>query len=73
VRKQVKDLPLKVVLDDSMAMMPQLKLSGFEAVKVGARISLSGTPKAQAGDLFSEKTAVKAGDQIELVIDSIVE
>ncbi len=73
VRKQVKDLPLKVILDDSMAMMPQLKLSGFEAVKVGARISLSGTPKAQTGDLFSEKTAVKAGDQIELVIDSIVE
>ncbi len=73
VRKQVKDLPLDVMLDDSMAMMPQLKLSGFEAVKVGARISLSGTPKAQTGDLFSEKTAVKAGDQVELVIDSIVE
>jgi cytochrome c-type biogenesis protein CcmH len=73
VRKQVKDLPLNIVLDDSMAMMPQLKLSGFEAVKVGARISLSGTPKAQVGDLFSEKTAVKAGDQVELVIDSIVE
>ncbi|HHL19744.1 MAG TPA: c-type cytochrome biogenesis protein CcmI [Thiothrix sp.] len=73
MRKQVKDLPLEVMLDDSMAMMPQLKLSGFEAVKVGARISLSGTPKAQKGDLFSEKTAVKAGDQVELVIDSVVE
>ena len=73
MRKQVKDLPLEVMLDDSMAMMPQLKLSGFEAVKVGARISLSGTPKAQKGDLFSEKTAVKAGDQVELVIDSVIE
>lgn len=73
LRKQVKDLPFEIVLDDSMAMMPQLKLSGFEAVKVGARVSLGGTPKAQAGDLFSEKSSVKAGEQVELVIDSVVE
>lgn len=71
-RKQVKDLPLDIKLDDSMAMMPQLKLSGFKEVKVGARISLSGTPQAQAGDLFAEQSSVKAGDSVALEISQVV-
>jgi cytochrome c-type biogenesis protein CcmH len=60
-RKQVEDLPLTLTLDDSMAMMPQLKLSAFESVLVGARVSLSGDPSAQAGDLEGEEGPVKPG------------
>ncbi len=73
VRKQVKDLPLTVTLDDSLAMMPQLKLSGFKEVKVGARISLSGTPTKSKGDLYTEKSPVKPGEKIQLTIDQVVE
>ncbi len=72
VRKQVKDLPLEIELNDTMAMMPSLKLSSFNEVIVGARISKSGRPIAQNGDLFSEKSSVKAGDKVSLEIDSIV-
>lgn len=72
-RKQVKDLPLKIVLDDSMAMMPAMKLSGFSEVVVGARISKSGQPIAQNGDLFTEKKPIKAGESVELEIDSVVQ
>ena len=72
VRKQVKDLPIEVELNDAMAMMPNLKLSAFSEVIVGARISKSGQPSAQNGDLFSEKSAVKAGDKISLEIDTVV-
>ncbi|MCG7932988.1 MAG: c-type cytochrome biogenesis protein CcmI, partial [Candidatus Thiodiazotropha lotti] len=54
VRKKVSDLPISISLDDSMAMMPQMKLSGFNEVVVGARISMSGSPTAQAGDLEGE-------------------
>lgn len=71
-RKQVKDLPLEIKLDDSMAMMPQMKLSSFKEVKVGARISLSGTPQAQTGDLFAEQSPVKAGDSVTLEISQVV-
>ncbi len=73
LRKQVKDLPLKFTLDDSMAMQPQLKLSGFEQVVVVARVSKSGTPMAQPGDLQGLTGAIKPGVKgLNIVIDSVV-
>jgi cytochrome c-type biogenesis protein CcmH len=54
VKRTVGELPLELRLDDSMAMMPQLKLSQFDRVVVGARVSFSGDPIAQPGDLFGE-------------------
>jgi len=72
IKKQVKDLPIQVTLNDAMAMMPSLKLSSFSEVIVGARVSKSGQPISQNGDLFSEKSSVKAGDSINIEIDAIV-
>ena len=70
-RLKVSDLPAQVTLDDSMAMLPQLKLSSVARVKVVARISRSGQPTAQSGDLQSEDQIVDVapGVKVALVID----
>ncbi len=51
VRKKVRDLPTEITLDDGMAMMPERKLSSFEQIVIGARISKSGQATPSAGDL----------------------
>lgn len=61
LRKQVKDLPLRFVLDDSMSMMPDVKLSGFPMVVVGARISKNGSATPAAGDFEGLTAAVRPG------------
>jgi len=71
-RHKVKDLPLELTLDDSSAMMPAMKLSNFEQVVVGARISRSGDPIAQSGDLKTEISPVDVGTAVDIVIDSRV-
>lgn len=73
MRAQVKDLPLQFTLDDSMAMSPQMKLSMFDKVVVVARISASGDPVAQPGDMEAVSGPIKPGSSgIKLNIDSIV-
>jgi len=61
VRKRADDLPLDVILDDSMAMMPNLKLSDHDQVTVVAKLSRSGNAITQSGDLVGEVSPVAPG------------
>ena len=73
LRKQVRDLPLEFTLDDTMAMAPNLKLSDFPEVIVGARVSRSGSATAQSGDLRGQSKPVKVGTTgIAIVIDAAI-
>ncbi len=62
-RKKVADLPLTVILNDSMAMMPNMKLSNFPKVKLLARISTSGNAMPQVGDLIGSIDSVDLTDK----------
>lgn len=75
-RLQVKDLPAQVELNDGMAMTPELTLSAFKEVELVARISSSGTPIAQPGDLQGNISPiiVKSGQtSIKILINNVVE
>jgi cytochrome c-type biogenesis protein CcmH len=74
VRKQVKDLPVTVTLDDSMAMMPAMKLSNFEQVDIGARISKSGNAMPESGDLQGIVSPIEtqSSETIQVTINSSV-
>jgi cytochrome c-type biogenesis protein CcmH len=58
---QVKDLPAQFTLDDSQAMSPGMVLSGQTEVIVGARVSKSGSPMPNSGDLEGLSSPVKVG------------
>lgn len=73
-RLRVADLPASVSLNDSDAMIEAMKLSAFDQVVVGARISKSGNPIAQPGDLFVEMGAIDSKnppDGLALTIDQV--
>ncbi|HKW82586.1 MAG TPA: tetratricopeptide repeat protein, partial [Burkholderiaceae bacterium] len=73
LRKQVKDLPLRFTLDDSLAMSPAAKLSGAANVVVGARVSKSGKAGVQEGDLQGQLPAVALGTaNLKLEIGDVV-
>ena len=66
-------LPTTVTLTDAMAMTPAFKLSSVERVFVGARISHSGQPVAQPGDLEGDAGVVAADRKtpVKISIDKV--
>jgi cytochrome c-type biogenesis protein CcmH len=72
LRRKVSELPINFTLDDSTAMSPELRLSGFDQVIVGARISRSGNATPQSGDFTGQTGPLKTGATgIAVLIDSL--
>ena len=73
IRKTVQDLPLTFTLDDSMAVMPSMKLSSVDRVIVGVRVSKTGNASPSPGDLQGLSKPVKVGSKgVTVTIDSEV-
>jgi cytochrome c-type biogenesis protein CcmH len=73
LRKQVKDLPLRFTLDDSLAMSPAASLSKTERVVVGARVARGGGAQPRDGDLQGLLPAMALGrDDLRLEINEVV-
>lgn len=73
-RLKASQLPLTVTLDESKGMLPNMKLSMFPQVVIGARVSKSGEPQSRSGDLqgLSAPIDVMRTEPLELVIDQVV-
>ncbi len=71
VRKKVSDLPVQVVLNDAMAMIPNMKLSAFKQVAVIARVSKSGSAMPAKGDYLGsiELTKLDEENQVDITIN----
>lgn len=73
-RFRADQLPAEFVLDQSKAMSPELTLTQFKEVVVGARITKSGNATPQRGDLEGWRQPVRVGaTRIDLVIDTVVQ
>lgn len=74
VRKQAKDLPLAVELDDTMTMASGMNLAAFPQIILGARISKSGQAKPASGDLqgLSQPLAPQNGQEYAVEINQEV-
>jgi cytochrome c-type biogenesis protein CcmH len=68
-------LPLELVISDKDSMLEELQISSLPEVQLQARLSLSGSPQARAGDWQSNSVAVSLNstDTVKLVIDQRVE
>lgn len=72
-RTTVSALPYRFTLDDSMAMAPGMRLSEQSRVIVAARISKSGNPIAQKGDIEGTSAPVSpSASGVEVVISRAV-
>lgn len=75
-RLKLVDFPTTVILDDSTAMMPNMKLSAFDEVEVIVRVSMSGETKAQTGDFEARSGRITLSDKpvsISLSPDTVIQ
>ncbi len=72
LKHKASELPITFTLDDSTAMSDVLKLSKFDLVVVGARVSKSGNALPQTGDLVGQSAPIKSGGApLALSIDAV--
>ena len=68
IKRQARELPVSVVLDDSSLLRSGTSLSQFQQLKLGARVSRSGQPIAQSGDLQSTVEIVEVGSKEAILL-----
>jgi len=76
VRHDASGLPATLKISDSDAMLPGRSLSSLPQVQLIVRITSSGDPVAQPGDLFGEMiwtASENSGQNVSIVVDQIAD
>jgi cytochrome c-type biogenesis protein CcmH len=74
IRDRASALPGQFTLSDANSMIPGRSLADFEELTLVARVSTSGQPTAQPGDIQAEAVfRPKEGGTVALVIDQVVQ
>jgi cytochrome c-type biogenesis protein CcmH len=73
IRRTADELPLEIALRNENAMMQGMTILDQPELELVARVSLSGSPAAQPGDLFGEITYQRGSGPVQIRIDRIVE
>jgi cytochrome c-type biogenesis protein CcmH len=66
-RIKVRDLPTTIQLDETMAMSPAASLANVSEVEVVARVSPSGSAKAEVGDWLGKKGPISMKSIPEII------
>lgn len=66
-RVTVADLPVRIQLDESMAMAPGMSITSAAQLELVARVSQDGGPRAQAGDWQASKGPIELSGLLEPV------
>jgi len=74
-RYNAGQIPELIILDDSTAMMPEMRLSLFPEVKIDARVSKTGAATPQVGDLFGriENVTINTAEILYITVDQRIE
>ena len=75
IRDVASTIPGEFSLSDANSMLPGRSLADFEALTIVARLSASGQPTEQRGDLYGERLyrPGEGSGALDLVIDQVVE
>ena len=74
LKTDLTKLPMSFVLNDALAMNPQVLISQLSEVSVEVRISKTGMAKAEKGDLVSKPQIVAVGaSKVRLLIDQAIQ
>ena len=73
-RRRAVEFPLRVILDDSLAVMPSQKLSDVEQVAVVARISRTGNAMPTRGDIIgvTRPVTVNTVDTVTVTLSDVI-
>ena len=73
-RRRAVEFPMRVILDDSLAVMPTHKLSNLDQVEIVARISRTGDAQATSGDIIGATgpISVAVSDTVTVTLSRVV-